>query len=51
MIKVSLIGAGNLATHLFKALDKSGEVVVIQWYNRSIKAISSFSNDVEITDD
>ncbi|MCB4808405.1 DUF2520 domain-containing protein [Tamlana sp. 62-3] len=50
MISVVILGAGNVATHLFKALQKSNEVSVKQWYNRNIKSISSFKNDVEITD-
>ncbi|PWH82734.1 DUF2520 domain-containing protein [Algibacter marinivivus] len=51
MISVVLLGAGNVATHLFKGFDKTSEVSVIQWYNRSIHAIKPYANSVDITDD
>ncbi|WP_298556397.1 DUF2520 domain-containing protein [uncultured Algibacter sp.] len=51
MISVVLLGAGNIATHLFKGFDKTGEVSVIQWYNRSLLAIKPYINLVDITDD
>ena len=50
MISVCLLGAGNVAYHLFNALNKSKKISVNQWYNRSIKKIESFKNLVEITD-
>jgi len=51
MISVVLLGAGNVATHLFKAFDKANEVIVNQWYNRSLKTIDSYRKSVDITDD
>jgi predicted short-subunit dehydrogenase-like oxidoreductase (DUF2520 family) len=51
MISVIILGAGNVATHLFKAFQTAKEVCVIQWYNRSLEAIHSYKNLVEITDD
>jgi predicted short-subunit dehydrogenase-like oxidoreductase (DUF2520 family) len=51
MISVIILGAGNVATHLFKAFQTSNEVSVIQWYNRSLEAIHPYKNIVEITDD
>lgn len=51
MISVSILGAGNVATHLFKAFHKSDKVFVNQWFNRTIKTIESYKNKVEITDD
>lgn len=51
MITVSILGAGNVATHLFKAFSKSNEVTVNQWYNRNLKSILSFKNEVAICDD
>ena len=51
MMKVSILGAGNLANHLFKAFKKSSEISVNQWFNRSIKSRSSYRNEVDITDD
>ncbi|WP_379926612.1 Rossmann-like and DUF2520 domain-containing protein [Mariniflexile jejuense] len=51
MISVVILGAGNVATHLYKAFCKIDEVSVTQWYNRSLDAIRTFKNDVSITDD
>ncbi|WP_452223536.1 Rossmann-like and DUF2520 domain-containing protein [Lacinutrix chionoecetis] len=51
MISVVLLGAGNVATHLFKAFNASKEVALKQWYNRNLKAIDKFKNKVEVTDD
>ena len=51
MITVTLLGAGNVATHLFKAFSKANKVVVNQWYSRNIKSIDAYKNDVEIIDD
>ena len=51
MISVVIIGAGNVATHLFKAFDKTDKVTVKQWFNRNIKSIQSYKNKVDITDD
>lgn len=51
MISVVLIGAGNVATHLRAAFSTSDHVELIQWYNRTLSSISSFANEVDITDD
>lgn len=51
MISIVILGAGNVATHLFKAFQTTKEVSVIQWYNRSLDTISSYKNTVDITDD
>ncbi|KJD36167.1 hypothetical protein PW52_06065 [Tamlana sedimentorum] len=51
MISVVILGAGNVATHLFKALQNSKEVIVKQWYSRNLNHISSFKNNVNIIDD
>lgn len=50
MISVVLLGAGNVATHLYNAFMTSGTVTVVQWYNRTRSAITSYANDVAITD-
>lgn len=50
MLSVTLIGAGNVATHLYKALNNAKGISVLQWYNRNIKAIASYQNEVNITD-
>lgn len=49
MISVCILGAGNVATHLFKAFIKAENVVVNQWYNRSLEAIEPYQNQVAIT--
>ncbi|WP_299523865.1 Rossmann-like and DUF2520 domain-containing protein [Winogradskyella sp.] len=51
MITVVLLGAGNVATHLYKAFKTSDTVTMTQWYNRSYSAISSYANEVDTTDD
>ena len=51
MITVVLLGAGNVATHLYKAFLNSENVSVTQWYNRTRSSISSYTNEVEITND
>jgi predicted short-subunit dehydrogenase-like oxidoreductase (DUF2520 family) len=51
MISVVILGAGNVATHLFKGFSKTSEVSVVQWYNRSLSAIQSYESIVDITND
>lgn len=51
MISVVLLGAGNVATHLYKAFQTSNKVIVKQWFNRHLDAIQTFKNEVDITDD
>lgn len=51
MISVVLLGAGNVATHLYRAFKNSESIRITQWYNRSFSAISSYVNAVDITDD
>ncbi|WP_435131852.1 Rossmann-like and DUF2520 domain-containing protein [Formosa sp. A9] len=50
MISVVLLGAGNVATHLYKAFKSSDSVTVSQWYNRHLSSISTYQNEVAITD-
>ncbi|WP_142783257.1 Rossmann-like and DUF2520 domain-containing protein [Changchengzhania lutea] len=51
MISVSILGAGNVATHLFKAFNNSEQITVKQWYSRDLKAIGRYKNVVNIIDD
>lgn len=51
MISIVILGAGNVATHLYKAFYKSENVIVKQWYNRHLKAIDFYKNKVAVTDD
>ncbi len=50
MISVTLIGAGNVASHLFKVLHATQDITVTQWYNRSLDAIAIYKTQVAITD-
>ncbi len=50
MISVVILGAGNVATHLFKAFSKADNVIVNQWFNRNLKSIDYYKNMVEVTD-
>ena len=51
MISVVLLGAGNVATHLYKAFKNAEQITITQWYNRNYSAISSYANAIETTDD
>lgn len=51
MIKVVLLGGGNVAHHLAKVFINSVEVSLIQVFNRTIESIQSLKNHVEIIDD
>lgn len=51
MISVVILGAGNVATHLYKGFSKSENVSVIQWFNRNLNTIAKYKNSVAITDD
>ena len=50
MIKVVILGSGNVGRHLFKAFKNNSEIEITQWYSRNIKDIHPYSNFVEITD-
>jgi len=49
MISVVLLGAGNVATHLYKAFTKATNITVTQWFNRSLEPLQPFKNEIEIT--
>lgn len=51
MISVVILGAGNVATHLFKAFNKAENVIVNQWFNRNLKPIDLYKNIVDVTED
>lgn len=51
MISVIILGAGNVATHLFKAFKKADAIEIKQWYNRNLDFIEQFKHEVEITND
>lgn len=51
MIKVVLIGSGNVAHHLIEAFAKSKKVDVIQVFSRQKEAVSHLLDSKKITDD
>lgn len=50
MISVTILGAGNVATHLFKAFNEASDVFVKQWFSRRLESVSSYKEQVEIID-
>ena len=51
MISVVILGAGNVAHHLYKAFFSSENVTITQWYNRNKNHITPLTNEVSLTDD
>ena len=51
MIKIILLGAGNVGHHLSKAFNKSQQIDLVQWYTRDKNKIISSGLDTEIIDD
>lgn len=49
MIKIVLLGGGNVAHHLAKVFIQSSEIELVQIYNRTLKNIETFSNQTTIT--
>ncbi len=49
MVSIVLLGAGNVATHLYTAFQQTPKVVVKQWYARSLSAVKSHASEVAIT--
>ena len=50
MISICLIGAGNVGSFFYNAIEKAENYFVKQWYNRSINKISSYKDFTNITD-
>jgi len=51
MIKITIIGSGNVAQHLIDAFAKSNTVEIIQVYSRTQKQISPLLDSSKITND
>ena len=51
MISVIILGAGNLAIHLFKVFKEAETIEIKQWYNRNLETIEQYKKDVEITNE
>ena len=49
MIKIIILGAGNVGTHLFRNLNNSKKTKVVQWYNRSLDSINKYKKEVAVT--
>lgn len=49
MIKVSILGGGNVAFHLIKQLLQLKDVELVQVYSRSVATVNQFKSDVKIT--
>ena len=49
MIKIIILGAGNVGTHLFRNLNSSKKAKVVQWYNRSLDSINKYKKEVAVT--
>ena len=49
MTSIVLFGAGNLATHLFKAFLKADKFKVIQVYNHKLESLEFFKNKTKTT--
>ncbi len=49
MIKVVLLGAGNVAFHLTKMLLKSASIELVQVYNQNLEKITYLTNETTIT--
>lgn len=50
MIKIVLLGAGNIAKHLYEAFAASPQVEILQVYNRNLKNIDFTKAETPITD-
>lgn len=49
MTKLVILGAGNVATHLFEAFFKAKNVLVLQVYNRNEKGLEAFAEKTQTT--
>jgi len=49
MIKIIILGAGNVGNHLFRNLNNSKKTKVVQWYNRSLDSITKYKKEVAVT--
>ena len=50
MMKISIIGAGNVGINMFQTLRKKKEIKMVSLFNRSIEKIISHRNKIFITD-
>ncbi|MCV6629215.1 MAG: DUF2520 domain-containing protein [Flavobacteriaceae bacterium] len=50
MIKITLIGAGNVAQHLYRAIQQSPSCEMVQWYARNLDRIYKYQEEVKLCD-
>jgi predicted short-subunit dehydrogenase-like oxidoreductase (DUF2520 family) len=51
MIKIAVIGSGNVAQHLVKAFSKSPHIKLVQVFSRRLDAVLDFGADIPIVHD
>lgn len=51
MISVSILGAGNVGTHLMRAVQSAKNLNLVQWYSRNPKAVKFPIKDIEFCHD
>ena len=51
MIKIALIGSGNVAQHLIKAFAKSNEIDIVQFFSRRKEVLDQLVDSSKITND
>ncbi len=49
--KISIIGAGNVATHLARTVLQQPQIELLQMYNRNVQKLNEFLSATEIIDD
>lgn len=49
MLRIVILGTGNVATHLYTALKKSDTIEIVQVYSRTPKSLLPFKNEVATT--
>lgn len=50
MLKVVILGSGNVGTYLVKRFEKSNDIKVVQWYSRNLSNINLISKSIFKTD-
>ena len=51
MMKISIVGAGNVGINMFETLRKKKDVKIVSLFNRSIEKILGYRNKIFITND
>jgi len=51
MLQIVIIGTGNVASHLFKAISNSKEAKIVQIYGRKQSSLQQFEKKTSVTTD